>query len=283
MSPVFSYLDYLRQYQVAFTLAGQCRREPDHNGPLLSATLNPKIHNLPDGQTIVEYFSFANNLGSDHATLSTARTLIYFSDKIKNQAILEMGCGTGILSIIAAKAGARVTSTDIDLTTLALTKKNALANGVNLDIRHGSLCEPLMKDERFDWCICNLPQKPGAIEDGLPASQSGGPEGDMLMSKAVSGLINHQIKGDRLLFFSHSLMHPRLLNQLAKFYQIELWSWKLRWFMEDEYGPLHKTFRERHHLKTSFIWTENGREAIIGCVWIGTRLDEKNETGSKRR
>ncbi len=182
-----------------------------------------------------------------------------------------MGCGTGLLSIIAAKAGGRVISTEIDPVALALTKKNTLANQVKLDIRTGSLCRPLFHNERINWCICNLPQKPGSLEDGLPIAQCGGPEGDLLMVQAVSGLRNHQQSGDKLLFYSHSLPHHRLLKHISTFYHLELCSWKLRWFMKNEYSLLHQTYRRRHARGTSFIWEENDREAMIGCVWLGRR------------
>lgn len=47
--------------------------------------------------------------------------------------ILELGCGLGLSSIVAARAGARVTATDWSEASVAATADNAARNGVELE------------------------------------------------------------------------------------------------------------------------------------------------------
>jgi predicted nicotinamide N-methyase len=54
-------------------------------------------------------------------------------------AVLELGCGLGLPSLVAARGGARVLATDWADDALALLRANATRNGVRLETR------------RFDW------------------------------------------------------------------------------------------------------------------------------------
>ena len=72
---------------------------------------------------------------------------------------LDLGCGSGILSIAAAKLGARqVLALDIDPIAVAATRDNARANGVaeRVTVRQGSLEIALGSARRFDLLIVNI-------------------------------------------------------------------------------------------------------------------------------
>lgn len=60
-------------------------------------------------------------------------------EKFKNRKTLDLGCGCGAAGIAAAKAGAIVTANDIDAVALEITRRNAAANGVRLEVRGGDL------------------------------------------------------------------------------------------------------------------------------------------------
>jgi SAM-dependent methyltransferase len=71
--------------------------------------------------------------------------------------VLDLGCGCGILSLLAARHCAQVTATDINPRALAMTRLNAELNGVsNIELLEGSFYEPV-KGRRFDLILANLP------------------------------------------------------------------------------------------------------------------------------
>jgi len=53
--------------------------------------------------------------------------------KVKAKSALEIGCGSGLLSILLAKNGANVTAVDINPAAVEATKANAKANSVNVN------------------------------------------------------------------------------------------------------------------------------------------------------
>lgn len=70
----------------------------------------------------------------------TTRACLEYIDELKPASFLDMGCGSGILSIAAAKLGfAPVAAFDIDADAVAATKENAALNGVGIDCREFAL------------------------------------------------------------------------------------------------------------------------------------------------
>jgi len=51
----------------------------------------------------------------------------------RGRRVLELGCGLGLASIVAARAGAKVTATDWSEASVAATADNAARNGVGLE------------------------------------------------------------------------------------------------------------------------------------------------------
>ena len=168
--PLEDYLEFLREGGVEFTVAPGLRREADHQGPLLSPEPNPRCLHLSSGLEVVEQFDFARGLGANHASVSVAEALVGLQPSVAGEWVVDMGCGTGVLGIVAALQGARVVGTDVDPAALELARDNAAANRVELDLRLGSLCDPL-GDDSVDVFLANLPHKPSIGTDCLPLSQ----------------------------------------------------------------------------------------------------------------
>lgn len=64
-----------------------------------------------------------------------ARYILDNLDWVRNKRVLDFGCGSGVVAIAAALAGAReVVACDIDPLALAATELNAGINGVNLTL-----------------------------------------------------------------------------------------------------------------------------------------------------
>ncbi|MEB2845445.1 methyltransferase [Rhizobiales bacterium RZME27] len=69
-----------------------------------------------------------------------ARYLLDQPEVMRGRRVLDLGCGSGVVGIAAAKAGAaRVTASDIDAIALAATRLNASLNDVKIDIADGNL------------------------------------------------------------------------------------------------------------------------------------------------
>ena len=99
---------------------------------------------------------------------STKFILSYLRDKdLAGKSFLELGCGSGLVSIVAVKAGANVTSSDLSLRALENTKHNANLNNVFLKIVYSDLFDSIDKTQ-FDWIVINPPyyaRKPESEQD----------------------------------------------------------------------------------------------------------------------
>jgi predicted nicotinamide N-methyase len=63
---------------------------------------------------------------------SLSRYILNNPDLVKGKSILDLGCGSGVVSIAASKAGAvRVVANDIDPVALHIAERDFLANGVS--------------------------------------------------------------------------------------------------------------------------------------------------------
>jgi len=70
--------------------------------------------------------------------------------------LLDVGCGSGILSIAAAKLGARVVASDLDLWCIEATQDNARLNGVEGQIEAKLVADLDWVNAPFPYVIANL-------------------------------------------------------------------------------------------------------------------------------
>lgn len=78
---------------------------------------------------------------------------------VKDKSLLELGCGTALLSIAASKAGAVVTASDLSKMAVAAAKTNALRNKAELNILQSDLFNDIHPCT-FDWIVINPPYYP---------------------------------------------------------------------------------------------------------------------------
>lgn len=69
----------------------------------------------------------------------------------------EVGCGTAVVSVLAARNGAHVTATDISEASTENAKKNAKLNGVDFHILRGDVYDALPEGAMYDIIYFNVP------------------------------------------------------------------------------------------------------------------------------
>jgi len=86
---------------------------------------------------------------------ATTRLCLQLLDAVERGSLLDVGCGSGVLAIAAARLGfAPVLAVDHDPSALEATRRNASANGVELDVRQvDALSEPL---PAVDTAVANI-------------------------------------------------------------------------------------------------------------------------------
>lgn len=70
---------------------------------------------------------------------------------------LDVGTGCGVQSLHLLTHVEHVVATDVSLSALDYARFNAALNGLDLDLRAGSLLEPVGRDESFDLVVSNPP------------------------------------------------------------------------------------------------------------------------------
>jgi len=82
--------------------------------------------------------------------------------------VLDMGCGSGIGAIVAARRARRVVAVDINPSAVRCTRINAMLNGVedSVEASVGDLFAPV-RGERFDVVLFNPPFYRGVPRRGL--------------------------------------------------------------------------------------------------------------------
>lgn len=99
---------------------------------------------------------------------TTSMMLEYIMEENMNgKTILDMGCGTGILGILASmKGAAKITAVDIDEWSFKGAGENAVLNNINnIEVKLGDVA--LLGSEKFDIIFANI-QRNVLLED-LPA------------------------------------------------------------------------------------------------------------------
>jgi release factor glutamine methyltransferase len=91
----------------------------------------------------------------------------------KDESVLEIGTGCGLIALECANTGSNVVCTDINPFAVNLTKKNYSINKNlikgNFEVRKGDMFKPIKENEVFDKIIFNppyLPTKKGELIGG---------------------------------------------------------------------------------------------------------------------
>jgi len=111
---------------------------------------------------------------------------------------LEVGTGTGLVAVHAAKLGAKVTAVDINPHAVDCAKRNAARNNVRLEVVHGDLFDKIPGS--FDVIAFNPPYLPGepTSTTWIEKAWSGGDEGSEVAVRFLRDAWRHLNPGGRI-------------------------------------------------------------------------------------
>ncbi|MEU6258370.1 HemK2/MTQ2 family protein methyltransferase [Streptomyces sp. NPDC047043] len=100
--------------------------------------------------------------------------------------VLDVGTGSGVLALEAARRGTHVTAVDVSWRAVCAARANARLAGLPLRIRQGNLFAPV-RGQRFDLILSNPPYVPtpdgGARPSGAARAWDAGGDGRLVLDR----------------------------------------------------------------------------------------------------
>jgi release factor glutamine methyltransferase len=120
----------------------------------------------------------------------STRFLLEFIEQqdLRSKNFLELGCGTALLSIMAAKAGAVVTASDLSVSAIENARLNARNTEVTMNVIHSDLFDRLSGS--FDFIVINPPYYAQRINNETELAWNCGKDFEYF-HKLFSQLSNH--------------------------------------------------------------------------------------------
>jgi methylase of polypeptide subunit release factors len=127
------------------------------------------------------------------AYTSTSRLCDCLTPRSKVKTALDVGTGSGVQALLAARHARHVVATDINARALAYTELNAAVNGfTNIEIRRGSFFDAVA-GERFDLITCNAPYV--VSPESRWAYRDSGLRGDEVSERVIRAAADHLAEG----------------------------------------------------------------------------------------
>jgi SAM-dependent methyltransferase len=136
--------------------------------------------------------------------------------------VFDVGCGTGVLGIIAAKLGAsKVYGVDASPDVVEVATANATAHGVadRMQFFHGDLFDPIPEEVSADVIIgdvSGIPDDLAADSGWFPSRIGGGPRGSELPIRMLQQARKRLAEGGRLFLPTGTLQDENAILDAAR-------------------------------------------------------------------
>ena len=130
---------------------------------------------------------------------------------VPGEKVMEMGCGSGFLSLHLARAGADVVAVDLDRRAVANAVRNAVVNDIRLQVLSSDLFSDV--EGEYDLLIFNPPYLRGTVQSDEDLCWAGGEDGVEVTARFLRGARDHLAPGGRVLLLLSSDMDDRALEQ----------------------------------------------------------------------
>jgi release factor glutamine methyltransferase len=138
----------------------------------------------------------------------------------EGEKVLEVGCGSGVVSLHCAKNGAEVTAVDVNPDAVDCTMENAARNCLDLDVGLSDVYDGV--GGCFDTVVFNLPYLPVDEGEGLARAWSGGPDGLGPLPRLLEGAPSHLNPDGRVVVVVSSLMDQDALASLLSPHSVKV-------------------------------------------------------------
>ncbi|WP_435298620.1 DUF7059 domain-containing protein [Timonella sp. A28] len=268
--------------------------EPTPHGYRATAEIRPHALTDEDGQTDwwlasdLTELATGTTLNADHVLGAggASLTLAHITARTPTQRVLDLGTGCGIQAIHASRHATHITATDISERALNYARFNAALNNITIDLRHGSLLEPVA-NEKFDLVVSNPPfviTPRTTHDDHMPQYEyrDAGHAGDNLIHELIANIATVLAPGGSVYMLGNWEIHNN-----------EPWTTRINeWLNEAEHahGPLDAWIIQRELLdpaQYAETWIRDGgttpdrnpaEYAAAYNAWLDD-FDTRNVTG----
>jgi release factor glutamine methyltransferase len=159
-----------------------------------------------------------NCLESVYCPSDDTYLLIKALDVTPGDKALEIGCGSGLVSLHMAKAGALVTAVDVNFEAVIGAKAAAGLNGLRLEAIRSDLFQNVQG--RFDVIVFNPPYLRGEGDEVSDLAWAGGKTGTETLGRFLQQAPEHLDKTGRIVVIVSSDMEQGSLKKILEPFQI---------------------------------------------------------------
>ena len=133
--------------------------------------------------------------------------------ELENKSVLEIGCGTGFLSLVCEKKGAIVTAVDINESAVENAMMNAKKNNLKLNVIYSNLFDNIK--DKFEYIILNPPYFPREPNDAKEYAWYCG-ENFEFFDKFFKQIKNHIFKDSKIYMVLADNCEIDIIKKIAK-------------------------------------------------------------------